>query len=125
MLPQTAQSTDSELEPHRSHAVSRKARRTSPPPGTSTRARKLLGEFCGLIAPAPPPAQDPTNGPARHPVASREGSRDGSQGRPRGSDRRRAGPPAALGPRGGEEAAQGTPVTEQAHTAALVKKAAA
>ena len=76
-------------------------------PGTSTRARKLLGEFCGFIAPAPPPAQDPTNGPARHPVAGREGSREGRQGRPRGGDRRRAGRAAAVGPRRGEDTRQG------------------
>ena len=107
MLPQTAQTTESEEKPHRSHAVIRKARRTSPPPGTSMRARNLLGEFCGLIEPAPPPAQDPTNGPARHPLAGRKGSRDGSQGRPRGSDRRRAGRAAAVGSRRGEDARQG------------------
>ena len=43
MLPQTAQTTDSEEKPHRSHAVSRRARRKSPPPGTSARAGNCLG----------------------------------------------------------------------------------
>ena len=107
MLPQTAQTTESEEKPHRSRKVIRKARRKSRSPGTSTRARKLLGEFCGFIAPAPPPAEDPPNGPARHPVAGREGSREGRQGRPRGGDRRRAGRAAAVGARRGEDARQG------------------
>src|ERR1700759_5276379 len=43
MLPQTAQSTNSEEKPHRSHAVSTKARRTSPPPGRVRGRGNYLG----------------------------------------------------------------------------------
>src|SRR5436190_7838565 len=125
MLPQTAQTTESEVKPHRSHTVIRTARRTSPPPGRVRGRGNYLGSSVDSSHLHRRPRKIRRTG--RHATPSQVEKVAGTAAK--------AAPAVAIAgalvalPQSAhaevKTKATATTVTGQAHTTALVKKAAA